>query len=112
MEFMIKCWEQNNLSSGVCFVCIYDENNCLILNDKTNCNGILKVKLPIGVYKIVVNSQFGTLWKSVLVNSHLCNTIPFVFSNSSISKSTFILTDQNYEGLPIEKGVIILWHNI
>lgn len=44
--------------------------------------------------------------------NHSKHTVFFVLYQRSSQKRNFILTDKNYNGLPIEKGEIYLWPSI
>lgn len=112
MEIQIKCFNKS-LNTCIYSVCIYDVQNKLVYHNQTSPSGSLSIQLPYGIYKIIVMSIWGKICKTVLVNSNLCNIIPFVFQNAiSTSEITFTLMDQHYKDLPIRKGVITLWHNM
>ena len=78
MQFQIKCFNERSLESCRGTVFIYDDKKKLVYQNQTNKNGILTVNLPWNIYNIVVTSKWGKICKPVLVNSQLCNTVPFL----------------------------------
>ena len=112
MNFKIKCFIDENVNGVIFTVNIYDSKNKLVYKGKTNYDGTLDINFPYGVYKFIVISKWGAIYKVIFVNPHLCNTIPFLFNeNIATSNVIFTLTDQHYKDLPIKEGVINLWHN-
>lgn len=107
MKFLIKCHVKNDLTFYKFKFKIYDLNNNLILSDVTNEYGCYTCKLPQKIYKIKIysdalepNIMFGILNKEV-------NNFCFIKSSYIIAT----LYDQNYLGLKIGKGKILLWPN-
>ena len=88
---------------------IYDINNKLI-NECTTYNGYINICLKkCCYYKIKATLNNDILNGVIYINQDLYT---FVFNRSYISIptiTTFILTDYNYNNLPIEKGELILW---
>lgn len=80
-------------------VIIYDSFNNIVY-DKKYCNDI-KTCLNKGVYKIKIISINKILFSSFLVNKN--NTFYFILDQDKI----ILLTDYNYDGLPIEKGLLL-----
>ena len=93
-------------------VYIYDKNNNLILKDKTY-NGRLEICLiKNNIYRIKVVSKCEKINKIIYINDNDTYLIPFSSSyifNRKENTITLILTDYNYNNLPIEKGLINLW---
>lgn len=91
-------------------ILIYNKNN-LVCSDRTY-NGRLKVCLKTNnIYKIYVESKYENKSYSVYISTYYSKyTLPlnssYICNNKSV---TFLLTDLNYDNLPIEKGMIILW---
>ena len=107
MNFLIKCHVKNDLSFYQFSFKIYDLNDNLILSDVTDKYGCYTCKLPQKIYKIKIyantlepNIMFGIINKPI-------NNFCFIKMNRIITA----LYDQNYLGLKIEKGKIMLWPN-
>lgn len=111
----IKCRQCNSLINYKYKIKIYDDNNCLIVNDITDELGNYYFKASyLNSYRIVaINTKIS--WQRscliVFVNKNYPDKLFIVF-NKLITKrktsTTIRLTDQNYLDLPIEKGKVIL----
>lgn len=93
-------------------VIICDQCDNVIFNGCTY-NGVINLCLNKGeVYKIKANSYRGNFNK-VFIAGDNCNiylSYNVCMNNvSNTNTATFILTDANYEGLPIMEGEIYLW---
>ena len=88
---------------------IYDLNNNLIYESNTY-NGCINICLKkYTYYKIIAKLDNDILNGVIYTNQSLYK---FIFNRSYISipnVTTFILTDYNYNNLPIMKGEINLW---
>jgi len=88
---------------------IYDMNNKLIYDCYTY-NGYINIYLKeCCYYKVNATLNDEILNGAIYINKDMYT---FIFNRSYISNSTittFILTDYNYNNLPIEKGELILW---
>lgn len=112
----IKCILCNSINIYKYKLLIYNHNNKLICNDYTNENGCFQFQVPdYGIYKIIfLNSQTNPqkMCVTTLIRKNHQNKITITFNYPSKKKLFLItLTDQNYRGLPIAKGEIILWQN-
>ena len=92
-------------------VCIYDKSGRLVRNLKSY-NGKVSTCLCEGCYYLVAKSKCETINKVLDVNC-LNDNYTFIFRSAYMDinprLATFILTDRNYDNLPIEKGNLILW---
>lgn len=74
------------------------------------CLGKCFVNLDKGFYKVYIKMNCYIRCFGVFVNDNMY--IPIFFQNKKRNPLiTFYLTDQNYEGLKIERGEITLWQN-
>jgi len=94
-------------------VMVYDINNQLVFDGKTyNGEVTLSVCKNQG-YRIVAKFFQEVICMNIYVNEFVhCYVIPFshVISNALEENTVnFLLTDQNYDGLPLERGELILW---
>ena len=93
---------------------VYDKNGNLLLNKKSY-NGRIEICLDTKqIYIVKAISNYETVNASIYVNSFDNYNIAFpssyVCNNSNDDNTiTFLLTDFNYDNLPIEKGLIYLW---
>lgn len=91
------------------YIKIYDINNNLIYEGYTY-NGCINICLnKNNYYKIIATLDNDILNGVIYTNQTIYK---FIFNRSYISIpniTTFILTDYNYNNLPIEKGEINLW---
>ena len=92
---------------------IYD-GDCLIINKQTY-NGRLQVCLKTNKkYLLKVIGPFGRMIRCIYIIPYQ-NKYYFGFSNAYISENrtsnviTLLLSDANYNNLPITKGEMILW---
>ena len=86
---------------------IYDMNNNLIL-ECTTYNGYINICLKEYCYYKVISKIDNEILNGVIYINQDIYT--FIFNRSYIPTiTTFILTDYNYDNLPIEKGELILW---
>ena len=93
-------------------VYVYDKNNNLILNEETY-NGKVDICLNKNeFYMIKAISKNEKIKTIVYINENDKYCIPFASSyicNNNLNTITLLLTDYNYDNLPIEKGMIYLW---
>lgn len=87
---------------------IYDEFNNKIIDDFTDIYGHYNFNVMYhGIYKIdIIHSRFGRQSKTLFINENN-NDLLIIFNNTH--PITISLVDQNYFGLPIDKGRVILW---
>lgn len=113
----IKCFAMDTLDHYLYRIIIYNDKKEMILNEVTTQDLFLFDVPYYGVYQIIVvpyaNLVCDSACKTVFIHKNFEQTLYFSFYKPSKSKKTvtLILTDQNYKGLPIEKGVIKLWQN-
>ena len=90
---------------------IYDNCNNLLYCEKTYNGELLLYLKEMSLYKIEAVACGDMIMQSFYVN-HCNSKYVFGFNHSifnKLSTITFLLTDANYEDLPIEKGEMILW---
>ena len=94
------------------YVIVYDNCHNIIYNDYTY-NGNITVKLNSNQsYKLIATSLEDCISTIFYVNYKICE-YKFIFNRSIYEKNndqtiTFLLTDYNYNNLPIEKGELNL----
>lgn len=101
--------------SNICQACvsIYDSCGNLVYEGLT-CNGCISIELKMYKgYIIIIKSYAGVRKEIFYVDT--CTTC-YAFRAYEVNRPeedlvTFLLTDLNYENLPIQKGEIILWQN-
>lgn len=111
----IKIRIQGTGINNICqaYVCIYNSCGGLVYEGWTY-NGCVCVKLNTQEgYTIIIKSHNGIKRASFYVD---CYTQCYAFSTYELRNPqddlvTFLLTDLNYDNLPIMKGEIILWQN-
>ena len=92
---------------------IYDKNKKLLYHKKTY-NGKTTVYLkPNEAYRLIATSYNEKIDKLFYVDKKT-KVITFIFNRSiyipkKLRTIIFLLTDANYNNLPIEKGEMILW---
>ena len=94
---------------------IYD-NNCLLINKRTYNNRITVCLKAGKKYLLVANSSTGEIIKNLVVIPNISKYY-YAFNNAyymgSVSPTgeviTFLLVDNNYANLPIEKGEMMVW---
>lgn len=102
-------------------VCIYNSNGDKVFD--TNVKNNTAIKFPIcisDIYRIQVcpNKKFTPMcinsWITLRKHKNYCKYFCFNIKESCKHKVhlTLNLTDQNYTGLPISRGIISLWQNI
>ena len=101
--------------NNICQACVSIYNSCGdLVYEGLTCNGCISVNLKMYVgYIIIIKSYTGIRRDVFYVDA--C-TGCYAFSTYEQNRQeenevTFLLTDLNYENLPIEKGEIILWQN-
>ncbi len=94
-------------------VIIYD--NChTVIYDGLTYNGVIVAPLKNNkVYKLIATSLSDRISIIFYVKPNICE-YKFIFNRSIYNNTngkniTFLLTDYNYNNLPIEKGELILW---
>ncbi len=117
-NLIIKCLISNNIDGHVYDVKIYNAYNELVLNSNTDEYGYLKCCLRCGkLYKIIITSKSlfpYKIIKKIYIGKSEMNKLYFIFTKPIFKRLhpiTIRITDQNYNGLPIMKGKIILWQN-
>lgn len=94
---------------------IYDNNN--LLYERRTYNGKVIIDLRENkLYKMVATSINEIINTSIYVTKNNCKYI-FKYNrsilqnyySSDLRTITFLLTDANYNNLPIEKGELFLW---
>lgn len=111
MEVQIRCLNNNCITGGIYFICIYNCKNELVYSGKTNMSGILDVCLQCGVYRIIACSNEKRICTTALISCKTNNIVLICFNSIRNIKRqvSFTLTDKYYKNLPISKGVINLW---
>ena len=106
MKFLIKCRVQNDLCFYKFKFKIFDLNNNLVIDSETDKYGCYTCFLPQKLYIIKFYSE---LYPNVMVGilNKRINNFCFI----KMHNITITLVDQNYIGLPIKKGEIMLWPN-
>lgn len=90
------------------YIKIYNPDNKLIYDNIVNNGKLLLYLNECLAYRIIVISPVVILKTSFYVNH--CNKYYFKMNNNSLERTiTFLLTDANYNNLPIERGVMYLW---
>lgn len=113
----ISCCTFGTLEIYYYEIIILDKNNKKVFEGITNYLGRINLKLPSGIYKIIVfaNPQIEPCYFKtvIIVFGDKYNTYKFGFSTLKQKNPyvTLSITDQYYDGLPIKKGEIILWQN-
>lgn len=113
----IRCFSRDTLDHYFYRIIIYNDKKEMKLNEVTREDCFVFDVPYYGVYQIIVvpfaNLVCDSACRKVFIHKKLEPTLCFSFYKPSKIKSiiTLILTDQNYKGLPIEKGVIKLWQN-
>ena len=95
-------------------VIIYDKYSNIIYDGLTY-NGILNISLKNNrAYKLIATTNNDIISTIFYVTYNKCE-YKFIFNRSIYNNPsniiTFLLTDYNYNNLPIEKGELILWQN-
>lgn len=109
----IICSTKESLNIG-CQILIFDIKGKKIIDEKTN-NGRLNIYLPhLGLYRVIAIPKNNLIYKitctNILLHKNSCPILHLSFDKIYSQKwISLILIDQNYKGLPIEKGVITLW---
>ena len=107
-KIIIRIIGLNCIDLNKTIIKIYNSNKKNVYKGITK-NGIVNLSLNNNeAYKVCIFSSIETISTSILVTNN-CNEYIILASNNKYYKSTFLLTDANYLGLPIEKGEIILW---
>lgn len=119
-KIKIKCAISNSLYSCKYHIRIFDKHDTLIFEDDTSLkeNYIIFDFPSFDIYKIKIFSSNnivpGYICKKIYIHKNICDTLLFLFEIPQKKRNapkTYHLTDQNYKGLPIMKGEIILWPN-
>ena len=89
---------------------IYNLNNRCLFKGRTY-NGKINVCLNTNKYYLIEAKLCSNIIKKVVYVNDYQQTYIFIFNNAIIKHNlvTFLLTDQYYDDLPIEKGKVILW---
>lgn len=114
----IQVKTSDSIDSNILSANIYTNDNQLIFKKKNIEFGIFQYTFPSqGMYKLQItiakDRYIYTIWKNIYITEKESDKI-YLYLNISNSIKTYKimqLTDQNYEGLPIEKGEIKLWLN-
>lgn len=110
----ISCINQNKYC-----ISIYDKNNNFLCKGYTNNEGIFTFNAKLNkFYKITISHNYDiypkTLSSAFVIYENSNTTFKFIFGKNICTQQvnrpiTFTLTDEEYTGLPIERGVINLW---
>ena len=107
-KIIIRIIGLNCIDLNKTIIKIYNSNKKVVYKGITR-NGIVSLSLNNNeVYKICIFSSTNIISTSILVTSDY-NEYIILANNNEYYKTTFLLTDANYLGLPIEKGEITLW---
>lgn len=119
LEKKIECLVCNSNELNTYCIEIYNSKWELIYKNIIDNNYICVTFPYSGIYKVIIKSNNCNILPRTIVESiYVCNTkdITFKFYKCCLinkkSPVTLKLTDENYVGLPIMKGEIILWQNI
>ncbi len=97
------------------FVKIYDVNNILVFSGYTH-KGFIIAELEVGeVYSIIATSYNDKLSGSFYLSKNKDKyyfVLPSSIHEDNLNTITFLLTDYNYDNLPIERGELILWQEL
>lgn len=112
MMINIKCLFEDSIDIEKFYISIFD-NNKLVCKGTTDKRGIFSFKgKRLNIYKVVCcykGKKHVINYKTfICVNN--CHDICLYFKKNINFSSpiTILLTDKNYQGLPIEKGMVIL----
>lgn len=92
------------------YVRVYNMKGCLVYRGWTH-NNQLYLCLNNGCYKLIATSCTGIIKQCFMVTNNI-NTYYFTFTNALYNPNgnarnlTFLLTDYNYNNLPIGKGIL------
>ena len=106
MKFLIKCHVKNDLSFYKFKFKIFDLNNNLVLENRTDEYGCYTCILPHKFYLIKIYSDLEPNVMIGILNKSVNNFCFIKTSNIFIT-----LIDKNYINLPIKKGELKLWPN-
>ena len=81
------------------YITIYNSLNNIVYEEKL-CDNKIDICLKKGIYKIKINTPNKRLISSFYVDN---NKYYYFYLNNN---KTILLTDYNYNGLPIEKGLL------
>ena len=90
------------------YIEIYDLNNKLIYEGYTY-NGCISICLKNNTYYKIKAILDNDILNGVIYTNQTIYKFIFNRSYIPINITTFIVTDYNYNNLPIEKGELILW---
>lgn len=113
----IKCIIKNTLDRCIFKIRLYDSNDKLIFDGKTNMYGSLDIfNLKCGIYKIEAFGLFCVKPKfyktKIYHNGNLEVKLYFdLYETKNNLPIILNLYDKYYEGLKIKEGKIILWQN-
>lgn len=104
----IKCMIKDSLKVYKYNVKIYDEFNNKIIDDVTDGYGHYDFNvINYGIHKIdIIHSRLGKQSRVLFIDENYNDEVIIIFNNTH--PITIRLVDQNYIGLPIEKGRVIL----
>lgn len=112
----IKCIFNSSISIYCYKILIYNSKNEKIVDSYTDKMGVFNFKCPcFGIYKIIIIPDYRLVPAkkciTILVNQKTTDKLSFIFTSrvNYFHPITIKMTDQNYKGLPIMKGKIILW---
>ncbi len=86
-------------------------SNCKKVYDQCTYNGRCRVCLEDNsIYTIKASTKYSKICIKIYINKDVRSiVIPFYSCDYKSNYKTFQLTDLNYSGLKIEKGVLYLW---
>ncbi len=115
MNIKIRCIVCNSRTNYQFHIKIFNEQGQKIQEITANHLELIEsVILNRGFYTIEIETSGIIRKEKVWINQYTPKILNFYFSLKASNKQTLItiiVTDQNYAGLPIEKGRITLWQN-
>lgn len=111
----IKCILVDSINYINYYIWIYNNKNELIDEGFSNNGNFCFNSFNNQIFKIIIKPESSSckICKYIYIDSKKDNKLCFKFKSKVKNKCliTINLTDQNYKGLPIEKGEIFLWQN-
>ena len=90
-------------------VTICDLKGCVLANGYTNNGAFCFYGKLKNFYKVWFNINGIRNCKTIYINGDTCYPIYYQSIIASQRTITFLLTDQSYANLPIDKGELIVW---
>lgn len=104
----------NRLDNSWHHILVFDDKNEMLYDGYTDMKGYFSFQASyFGIYKIVVlvngNREYEVIKILVQEGKNNCFIFRFNDININLHTITILVTDRNYQGLPIEKGEMSLW---